>query len=244
MLRFTLLQGGNWKFWQRREKCFCNVTLPYLRLDLLNGHYLVSNILKYIQVYMLSRYYLNIVSFFYFFLLWQEYNKKGNTLKGDGSDACPSDGAVDLLFLSEKCIVSTAASELMRLVHQTLRVSWDFASNVGLVFSVQCCSENYKNRMTVTEGSQEPNTLSCLINLTRKNKRNFKAKMYQFLWCKQSTAVQINRSWLMDETSSRYQKEEKHIFFSIDTLCCPTSNCSYIFQSRSFHQHLYISLVA
>ena len=30
---------------------------------------------------------------------------------------------VDLLFLSERCVVSEAASQLMALVHQTLQVS-------------------------------------------------------------------------------------------------------------------------
>lgn len=34
-----------------------------------------------------------------------------------------SDHVVDLLFLSERCVVSEAASKLMALVHQTLQVS-------------------------------------------------------------------------------------------------------------------------
>lgn len=34
-----------------------------------------------------------------------------------------SEQVVDLLFLSERCVVSKAATQLMELVHQTLKVN-------------------------------------------------------------------------------------------------------------------------
>ena len=44
-------------------------------------------------------------------------------LKYSGIAEHSSDHVVDLLFLSERCVVSEAASQLMALVHQTLQVS-------------------------------------------------------------------------------------------------------------------------
>ncbi|KAI4384943.1 hypothetical protein MLD38_003027 [Melastoma candidum] len=50
-----------------------------------------------------------------------KYSRRGPSAENGtfGEDA--SGRVVDLLFLSEKCLVSTAASELMKLVHQTLK---------------------------------------------------------------------------------------------------------------------------
>jgi len=55
----------------------------------------------------------------------QEYTRNG---KKDGV-AAETPGHVDLLFLSESCVVSKAAIQLMKLVHQTLKV-------LGLKFMV------------------------------------------------------------------------------------------------------------
>ena len=49
----------------------------------------------------------------------QEYTREGLLLK---NDVHSSEHVVDLLFLSERCVVSKAASQLMKLVHQTLKV--------------------------------------------------------------------------------------------------------------------------
>lgn len=43
-------------------------------------------------------------------------------LKNVGAGERLPDHVVDLLFLSERCVVSKAASQLMELVHQTLKV--------------------------------------------------------------------------------------------------------------------------
>lgn len=55
--------------------------------------------------------------------VWQEYTGKRHSPKGAEITEDPSDHAVDLLFLSEKCLVSEAASGLMKTVHDTLKVS-------------------------------------------------------------------------------------------------------------------------
>ncbi|GAB4859389.1 hypothetical protein Ancab_010852 [Ancistrocladus abbreviatus] len=51
------------------------------------------------------------------FALPQEFRSKGLEMRS-GTDTCP---VVDLLFLPEKCMVSEAAAQLMKLVHQTLQ---------------------------------------------------------------------------------------------------------------------------
>ncbi|XP_031394026.1 centromere/kinetochore protein zw10 homolog [Punica granatum] len=55
------------------------------------------------------------------FAIPQEYIRKGGVGRSDGIAKDSSDHVVDLLFLSDRCFVSTAASELMKLVHQTLQ---------------------------------------------------------------------------------------------------------------------------
>ncbi|CAK7349053.1 unnamed protein product [Dovyalis caffra] len=55
------------------------------------------------------------------FAIPQEYARKGHPLKNGGIAANFSEHAVDLLFLSERCLVSKAATQLMDLVHQTLK---------------------------------------------------------------------------------------------------------------------------
>ncbi|KAK2648859.1 hypothetical protein Ddye_016348 [Dipteronia dyeriana] len=52
------------------------------------------------------------------FAVPQEYTREGLLLK---NDVHSSEQVVDLLFLSERCVVSKAASQLMKLVHQTLK---------------------------------------------------------------------------------------------------------------------------
>ncbi|KAI9178581.1 hypothetical protein LWI28_028176 [Acer negundo] len=52
------------------------------------------------------------------FAVPQEYTREGLLLK---NDVHSSEHVVDLLFLSERCVVSKAASQLMKLVHQTLK---------------------------------------------------------------------------------------------------------------------------
>jgi centromere/kinetochore protein ZW10 len=44
-------------------------------------------------------------------------------LKNDRMAVNSSEQVVDLLFLSERCVVSKAATQLMELVHQTLKVN-------------------------------------------------------------------------------------------------------------------------
>lgn len=53
----------------------------------------------------------------------QEYKRKDHSLKNGGTAVNSSEHVVDLLFLSERCLVSKAASQLMGLVHQTLKVA-------------------------------------------------------------------------------------------------------------------------
>ncbi|KAK1568779.1 hypothetical protein Q3G72_028604 [Acer saccharum] len=52
------------------------------------------------------------------FAVPQEYTREGLLLK---NDVRSSEHVVELLFLSERCVVSKAASQLMKLVHQTLK---------------------------------------------------------------------------------------------------------------------------
>ncbi|XAR68139.1 hypothetical protein NMG60_11003166 [Bertholletia excelsa] len=68
------------------------------------------------------------------FVLPQEHTRKVTGLKNFKADERFSDHVVDLLFSSEKCLVSKAACQLMDLVHLTLkdiclssaRVAWEF----------------------------------------------------------------------------------------------------------------------
>ncbi|OMP07538.1 RZZ complex, subunit Zw10 [Corchorus olitorius] len=55
----------------------------------------------------------------------EEYTTKTASLKNDGMAIYTSEQVVDLLFQSEKCVVSKAASQLMDLVHQTLKAARD-----------------------------------------------------------------------------------------------------------------------
>ncbi|XP_052178066.1 centromere/kinetochore protein zw10 homolog isoform X2 [Diospyros lotus] len=68
------------------------------------------------------------------FVLPQEHTRRVAGLKNVGAGEKLPDHVVDLLFLSERCVVSKAASQLMELVHQTLkdvcmsstRAAWEF----------------------------------------------------------------------------------------------------------------------
>ncbi|KAL2317035.1 hypothetical protein Fmac_030911 [Flemingia macrophylla] len=54
------------------------------------------------------------------FSILQEYTSDGSIWKNDETSVQSSSHVVDLLFLSERCLVSIAAKQLMELVHQTL----------------------------------------------------------------------------------------------------------------------------
>ncbi|KAJ4822072.1 Centromere/kinetochore protein zw10 [Turnera subulata] len=55
------------------------------------------------------------------FAIPQDHTRKSHSVKNGGITENSPEYVVDLLFLSERCIVSKAASQLMRLVHQTLK---------------------------------------------------------------------------------------------------------------------------
>lgn len=54
----------------------------------------------------------------------QDLTRKGNVLKKEGSAVDSSEHVVQLLFLSERCVVSKAATQLMELVHRILKVGY------------------------------------------------------------------------------------------------------------------------
>ncbi|XP_073221001.1 centromere/kinetochore protein zw10 homolog isoform X2 [Cicer arietinum] len=56
------------------------------------------------------------------FSIPQEYTRDSSNWKNDGTSIVSSSHVVDLLFLSERCLVSKAAKQLMKLVHQTLQL--------------------------------------------------------------------------------------------------------------------------
>lgn len=56
------------------------------------------------------------------FSIPQEYTRDGSIWKNDGTSILSSSHVVDLIFLSERCLVSKAAKQLMELIHQTLQV--------------------------------------------------------------------------------------------------------------------------
>ncbi|XP_022758984.1 centromere/kinetochore protein zw10 homolog isoform X5 [Durio zibethinus] len=60
----------------------------------------------------------------------KEFTSKGPLLKNDGMAINSSKQVVDLLFSSERCVVSKAASQLMELVHQTLQYRTDFPDSI------------------------------------------------------------------------------------------------------------------
>ncbi|MBA0732866.1 hypothetical protein Gogos_016929, partial [Gossypium gossypioides] len=64
----------------------------------------------------------------------QDYTSKGPLLKNDGMAINSSNQVVDLIFSSERCVVSKAASQLMELVHQTLQDVCLSSARVALEF--------------------------------------------------------------------------------------------------------------
>ncbi|GMJ00657.1 MAG2 interacting protein 1 [Hibiscus trionum] len=64
----------------------------------------------------------------------QDYTSKGPLLKNDGMAINSSDQVVDLIFSSERCVVSKASSQLMELVHQTLQDVCLSSTRVALEF--------------------------------------------------------------------------------------------------------------
>ncbi|XP_045799875.1 centromere/kinetochore protein zw10 homolog isoform X2 [Trifolium pratense] len=55
------------------------------------------------------------------FSIPQEYTRDGSIWKNEGTSTLSSSHVVDLIFLSERCLVSKAAKQLMELIHQTLQ---------------------------------------------------------------------------------------------------------------------------
>ncbi|WCJ37478.1 centromere/kinetochore protein putative (ZW10) [Euphorbia peplus] len=68
------------------------------------------------------------------FAVPQEYIRQGPPLKSAGEANNSSEHVVDLLFLSERCVVSKAASQLMDLVHNTLKDVCMSSPRVALEF--------------------------------------------------------------------------------------------------------------
>ncbi|XP_057955658.1 centromere/kinetochore protein zw10 homolog [Malania oleifera] len=68
------------------------------------------------------------------FALPQEYTRKGLNLKNYEIAGITSDHVVELLFSSERCVVSEAALQLMELVHQTLKDVCLSSTRVALEF--------------------------------------------------------------------------------------------------------------
>ncbi|CAN1843359.1 Centromere/kinetochore protein zw10 homolog [Linum perenne] len=88
----------------------------------------LSNFAENVEVHFASRKKIEILAKARNFLLHcdfsvpQEYMRMGSQSKDRaGVDAGSTDRLVHLLFMSERCVVSTAASQLMALVHQTLK---------------------------------------------------------------------------------------------------------------------------
>ncbi|CAN0914312.1 Centromere/kinetochore protein zw10 homolog [Linum grandiflorum] len=88
----------------------------------------LSNFAENVEVHFASRKKIEILAKARNFLLHcdfsipQEYMRKSSQLKNRaGTDAGSTERLVHLLFMSERCVVSTAASQLMALVHQTLK---------------------------------------------------------------------------------------------------------------------------
>eukprot|EP00261_Vitis_vinifera_P037838 XP_019079081.1 PREDICTED: centromere/kinetochore protein zw10 homolog isoform X2 [Vitis vinifera] len=86
----------------------------------------LSNFAENVEVHFASRKKTEILAKARNFLLQcdfavpQEYTRTSPKLKYGGENS--SDHVVDLLFLSERCVVSEAASQLMALVHRTLQL--------------------------------------------------------------------------------------------------------------------------
>ncbi|KAI4299227.1 hypothetical protein L6164_032707 [Bauhinia variegata] len=68
------------------------------------------------------------------FAIPQEYTRDGHIWKNENTSVQSSNHIVDLLFLSEKCLVSKAAKQLMELVHQTLQDVCLSSTRVALEF--------------------------------------------------------------------------------------------------------------
>ncbi|KAG4964627.1 hypothetical protein JHK84_039245 [Glycine max] len=68
------------------------------------------------------------------FSIPQEYTRDGSVWKSDETSVQSSSHVVDLLFLSERCLVSKAAKQLMELVHQTLQDVCLSSTRVALEF--------------------------------------------------------------------------------------------------------------
>uniref|UniRef100_M1BNQ7 ATZW10 n=3 Tax=Solanum tuberosum TaxID=4113 RepID=M1BNQ7_SOLTU len=68
------------------------------------------------------------------FRLPEDCTRRNSKVKDDYNAESSSDLVVDLLFTSERCVVSEAASRLMKLVHGTLKDVCLSSSRVGLEF--------------------------------------------------------------------------------------------------------------
>ncbi|KAE9606213.1 putative RZZ complex, subunit Zw10 protein [Lupinus albus] len=68
------------------------------------------------------------------FSIPQEYTRDSSIWKNDGTSIQSFSHVVDLLFLSERCLVSKSAKQLMELVHQTLQDVCLSSTRVALEF--------------------------------------------------------------------------------------------------------------
>ncbi|KAK7320551.1 hypothetical protein VNO77_30124 [Canavalia gladiata] len=68
------------------------------------------------------------------FSIPQDYTRDGSIWKNDRTSVQSSSHVVDLLFLSERCLVSKAAKQLMELIHQTLKDVCLSSTRVALEF--------------------------------------------------------------------------------------------------------------
>lgn len=72
-------------------------------------------------------------------MLLQEYTRDGPIWKNDENSMQSSSHVVNLIFLSERCLVSKAAKQLMELVHLTLQVYKQNRIVNILLCVVSCC---------------------------------------------------------------------------------------------------------
>ena len=78
-------------------------------------------------------------------------------LKKDGMAVNSYEQVVDLLFLSESCVVSKAVTQLMELVHQTLKV---YELKNKIIWFSFCCLWNSLNSENVSQHKRKNNGLT------------------------------------------------------------------------------------
>ncbi|KAF5746123.1 hypothetical protein HS088_TW06G00288 [Tripterygium wilfordii] len=95
------------------------------------GEKRLTNFAENVEVYFASRKKTEILGYWQKreIIFYSGYTSNIPVLK-NGGKAANSTELVDLVFLSERCVVSKAASRLMQLVHQTLKYRADFPSSI------------------------------------------------------------------------------------------------------------------